>query len=353
VSGTRAVYEAFSLGAGTSTLTWLPLSHIAARSAEHFMILLTGGVIWLAESPNTVLTNLAEVEPTNVTGVPRFYEKLFAALHSLEPADRKVRLRALFGQRVNWVTCGSAPLSPTVVEEFREAGLPILEGYGMTETAGVLTCNLPDQWRVGTVGKPLPGVQMKTAPDGEILVRGPMLMAGYWNDPRQTGETIRDGWLHTGDIGTIDDDGYLTITGRKKDVLVLSTGKKVTASEVERKLLSDRLVDQVVVYGEGRSFLTAVIVPRGELRERLKDGETDGILRELSEHVDGALGSLPPEMKVKRFLVLRQEFSAAEGELTDTLKPRRAEIIEKHRLALDRLYALPRTDDRRPLAQLV
>jgi long-chain acyl-CoA synthetase len=245
-----------------------------------------------------------------------------------------------------------------VVEAFREAGLPILEAYGLTETAGVLTCNRPDQWRTGTVGKPLPGIEVKTAPDGEILVRGPCVMAGYRNDPQHTTETIRDGWLHTGDTGRIDDEGFLIITGRKKDLLVLSNGKKVAASEIERRLVSNRLIDQAVVCGEGRSFLTALVVPRGEIRERLQDGaqhmgQAEDALRQLSEYIHGALSSLPPEMRVKRFLVLRRELSAAEGELTETLKPRRQEISAKYRLALDRLYALSRTDDQRPLAQLV
>jgi long-chain acyl-CoA synthetase len=365
LSSVRALYERFPLGSNTSTLTWLPLGHIAARSVEHFMILLTGGVMWIAESPEKLLHNLAEVSkesggsaPTNLSGVPRLYEKVLAALQALPPAERRPRLRALFGPRVSWVTCGSAPLREAVVEEFREAGLPLLEGYGLTEASGVLTCNSPEEWQVGTVGKPLPGVELKTAPDGEILVRGACVMAGYWNDPEHTAKVIRDGWLHTGDLGSIDDQGYVRITGRKKDLMVLSNGQKVIATEVETLLAADPLIDQILVYGEGRSFLVAVVVPRKEIRERLASaGENSpfgaDVLRQLSENIQEALECLPPEMRVRRFLVRRNEFSVTAGEITDTLKPRRNEIFTTHKEALDRLYEIPRSEDALPLAQLV
>lgn len=357
VSNLFAVRQAFRLGPDSSTLTWLPLSHIAARTVEHFMSLVTGGTVWLAESPERVLANIAEVQPTNLSGVPRFYEKVLASLAPLDQKERAIRLRALFGSCVKWVTCGSAPLSPGIAEQFEAAGLPLLEGYGLTETAGALTCNLPESRRRGTVGTCLPGVEVKIADDGEILARGPVVTPGYWNSPRATREAIRDGWLHTGDLGALDEDGFLTISGRKKDVLVLSTGKKVIATEVETVLGSTPLIDQAVIYGEGRSFLTALVVPKKQIRDRIADAgesttDVDDATRQLSEQIRAALCGLPPEMRVKRYLVLRSEFSVAGGELTETLKPRREAILSKHRTALESLYSAPRSDDELPFAQL-
>src|SRR5439155_3125955 len=156
-----------------------------------------------------------------------------------------------------------------------KAGLLLLQGYGLTESAPVISFNRRDHYKLASVGLPLPGLEVKIAPDGEVLTRGPHVMKGYWNNPKATAEAIRDGWLHTGDLGTLDADGFLTITGRKKELLVLSNGKKVIPSEVEGRLLADPCFDQVVVYGEGRNYLTALVVPRWDnVRRGLAQGGT-------------------------------------------------------------------------------
>ena len=164
-----------------------------------------------------------------------------------------------------------------MAEAYQTAGLLVLQGYGLTETSPVITFNRKSAYKLDTVGRPIPGVEVNIAADGEVLTRGPHVMKGYWNNPRATAEAIRDGWLHTGDLGNLDADGFLTITGRKKELLVLSNGKKVVPSDLEGLLLADPCIDQVVVYGEGRNFLTALIVPHWDnVRRALgKDGAAD------------------------------------------------------------------------------
>src|SRR5262249_40819450 len=231
-----------------------------------------------------VEATLAGVRPTPPRGVPRFYERLLAAVGSPDPAVTADRLRAVFGPRIRFLGAGGAPLPWSIEETLRAAGLPILPGYGLTETSPVLSFNFTYCSKPGTAGKVLPGVEIKIAPDGEILARGPNIMPGYWNNPAATAEAITDdGWLRTGDLGTLDADGFLTITGRKKELLVLSNGKKVVPTQIEGLLIADDCIDQAVVYGEGRHFLTALLVPHWDnLRRalsargrRLPDGATD------------------------------------------------------------------------------
>jgi long-chain acyl-CoA synthetase len=358
LSNMHAVNEAFPPRPGMALLAWLPFSHVAARTIDHFMSLLSGATVWLAESPEKAVANLAEAAPTHLSGVPRFYEKVLAAVSACGEAGRKVRLRALFGPRLDWVGCGSAPLPQAVARGFEQAGLPVLEAYGLTETAGVLTANRPDDYRLGTVGRPLWGWQVRIAADGEILARGPGVTAGYWNDPAATQEVIRDGWLHTGDLGSFDGDGYLSITGRKKELLILSNGKKVAPAEVEGLIVADPCIEQALVYGEGRNFLTALVVPSGEIRGRLSVALADdaeqvqGVLDLLSRRIGGALSRLPVEMQVKRFLVLEDELRLAGGDLTVLLKPRRSAIFRKYQTALERLYGIPQDRGEYPLGIL-
>ena len=244
-----------------AALCWLPLSHIYARVCDFYERVVAGSLVCLSESVETVVADIAEVQPTHISCVPRFYEKLLASVSSPDPAVTSERLRKVFGPRIRFLGAGGAPLPWSIEQTLLAAGLPILPGYGLTESSPVLSFNLTRHSKPGTAGKVLPGVEIKIAPDGEILARGPNIMPGYWNNPEATAEAIQDGWLYTGDLGTLDADGFLTITGRKKELLVLSNGKKVIPPYLEGLLVADDCIDQAVVYGEGRHYLTALLMP--------------------------------------------------------------------------------------------
>jgi long-chain acyl-CoA synthetase len=332
-------------------LCWLPLSHIYARTIDHYHRLVAGLELALAESAETVVANLAEIKPTQFSSVPRFYEKLLAAVASPDPAVTAAKLRAVFGPRIRSLGAGGAPLPAAIEQTLRAAGLPVFPGYGLTETSPVLTFNTSARDRAFTVGPALPGVEIKIAPDGEILARGPCVMKGYWNNPTATAEAIRDGWFHTGDLGSLDADGFLKITGRKKELLVLSNGKKVVPTQIEGFLVADDCIDQAAVYGEGRNFLTALVVPDwAAVRKALaaRDGiagasEDDlarhsAVLELLRTRVDAALKDVAGYEHVKKFVVLPRPFTVAAEELTVSLKMRREVIFAKHRAALEALY---------------
>ncbi|MCI0457666.1 MAG: long-chain fatty acid--CoA ligase, partial [Gemmataceae bacterium] len=272
LSNTLASDQASPRGPDTILLTWLPFSHIYARTVDHYLSLVAGVPLCLAESPDTVIENLKEIEPTHLSSVPRLYEKVLAAVGCPDPKELGKRLRAIFGPRIDWLGSGGAPLPPSVAETFASAGLLILQGYGLTESSPVISFNRKAHYQLASVGQAIPGVAVKIAPDGEVLTRGPHVMKGYWNNPQATAEAIRDGWLHTGDLGALDEEGFLTITGRKKELMVLSNGKKVVPTYLEGLLLADDCIDQAVVYGEGRNFLTALIVPHWDnVRRTLTD----------------------------------------------------------------------------------
>ncbi|MGE3317332.1 MAG: long-chain fatty acid--CoA ligase, partial [Planctomycetaceae bacterium] len=201
-------------------LSWLPYSHIYARTIDLYVTAQSGATLALAESMDTLVINLAEIQPTWMTAVPRFYEKVWTRVEHLPPDQQKEKLWKIFGPRLKHLSSGGAPLPKHICKAFTEVGLPLLEGYGLTETSPVISFNSLDSNRIGTVGKPIPGVEVKIAPDGEILTRGPHVMKGYWRNPEATAEAIRDGWFHTGDVGSIDADGYLSITDRKKDLFI-------------------------------------------------------------------------------------------------------------------------------------
>jgi long-chain acyl-CoA synthetase len=333
-------------------LTWLPFSHIYARTVDHYKTIGAGTTLALAESAETVVANLDEIGPTHLNAVPRFYEKLLTAVASSDAQKTGRRLRDAFGPRLRWLGAGGAPLPVPVAEAYRAAGLKICQGYGLTESAPVISFNREENCRIGTVGQAIPGVEVRIAPDGEILTRGPHVMKGYWNNPEATAAAIQDGWLHTGDLGHLDADGFLTITGRKKELLVLSNGKKVVPSYLEGLLLSDPCIDQAVIFGEGRNYLTALIVPHWQnLREALA---VDGVslnseaLELLADHravqmllkrrVDSALKDVANCEQVRKFIVLPRPFTVAADELTVSLKLRRNVVLSKYQAQLDKLY---------------
>jgi long-chain acyl-CoA synthetase len=372
-------------------LSFLPLSHAFERLVAYVYVY-CGVTIVFAESIETVARDLALVRPTLVTGVPRVFEKMHArimekgqsapglrktlfrwaidvgiasaraSLRGKAPglltkvqaavADRLVfsKIRDGVGGRIRYLISGSAPLPVGIAEFFHGIGLRILEGYGLTETAPVLSVNPPDAPRVGTVGKPLPGVELRIAPDGEILARGANIMAGYYNKPGATAEVLRDGWFHTGDIGVIDEQGYLRITDRKKDVLVTSGGKKIAPQPIEATLKHSPLVAEAVVLGDRRKYAVALIVPNyAELERRLKGlGRPAGTREELAgrpdvlalyqEIVDGLNRELSQFERIKKIALLPAEFSIEGGELTPTLKVRRKVVEERWKHVIEGLY---------------
>jgi long-chain acyl-CoA synthetase len=350
LSNVQGFVEASPCGPDTVLLSWLPLSHIYARTVDHYHSIWVGAPLCLAESAETLVQNLGEIKPTHISSVPRFYEKLLTAVVGGSAQETGKRLRGIFGPRIEWLGSGGAPCPSAIAHAFQAAGLLILQGYGLTESSPVISFNRQERFRLESVGLPLPNVEVKIAEDGEVLSRGPHIMKGYWNNPRATAEAIKDGWLHTGDLGRLDDDGFLYITGRKKELIVLSNGKKVAPNLVEGLLLADCCIDQAVIHGEGRNFLTALIVPHwGNVRQALGAAVDPGLDEEslakhaavaglFQERLARAQTDLAPWEQVKKFLLLPRPFSVAGEELTVSLKLRRGVIFEKHRAALEALY---------------
>jgi long-chain acyl-CoA synthetase len=372
-------------------LSFLPLSHSFERTVV-YSYLTDGVTIVFAESIDTLPRDLPATAPTLLTAVPRVFEKLHARIHEtvarssalrrwlfewgvgvglarvrraqahgapMTPSGWQDRLadilvfakiRARVGGRLRLLVSGSAPLPVPIAEFFAAAGLWIAEGYGLTETAPVLTANLPDRPRFGTVGPPILGVELRIADDGEILARGPNIMRGYWNRPVETAEAIVGGWFHTGDIGTLSADGYLTITDRKKDLLVTSGGKKVAPQPIEARLKTNALVAEAIVIGDRRRFPAVLIAPNFTvLSERLAalgrpDGPRDELARRpdvvgLYEELVTALNrDLAQFEQLKRVALLPTEFTIAGGELTPTLKVRRKVVESRWKEAIDALY---------------
>jgi long-chain acyl-CoA synthetase len=392
VSNAEAVIPIFRLTTDDVGLTFLPLSHSFERTVV-FAYLMAGLTIVFAENIDTIARDLRATSPTLMTVVPRVCEKLQArVLASVAAAsaprqwlfrtalaravervrrtgagadvpapagwrerleDRLVfaKVRARLGGRLRLIVTGSAPLLRETGEFFLAAGLPLYEGYGLTETAPALAANHPGRSRLGTVGPAIPGVELRIAEDGEILARGPNVMRGYWNRPADTDAVIRDGWFHTGDIGELSADGFLRITDRKKDLLVTSGGKKVAPQPIEARLKQHPLVAEAVVVGDRRRFPAALIVPAFDvLGERLASlglppgeraalvGRADvlGLYREI---VDALNRDLAQFEQVKQIALLPAEFTIAGGELTPTLKVRRRVVETRWQDTIERLYA--------------
>ena len=365
-------------------LSFLPLSHVYERTGGYYLPLRLGAGIGYTESIRTVRDNLAEVKPTLMISVPRLYEsmqeqileqvakaperrrKIFhralavgiecskrreagrpiGLLLTLQRAlfDKLVfsKLRERFGGRLRYFVAGGAALADDTARFFEAAGIPILQGYGMTETSPVIAANPADHPRTGTVGKIVPGIEVKIAGDGEILVRGPIVMKGYWDNPAATAETIDpEGWLHTGDIGELT-DGYLRITDRKKDILVLANGKNVAPQPIESALKASPFLSEIVLIGDRQNVITALVVPNLErLRDWAKkqnlqfaDDAALIALREVRQKIKGEIdahsGHLADFEKIRKFTLLPTVFSVEGGELTPTLKVRRKVIAQKY-----------------------
>jgi long-chain acyl-CoA synthetase len=391
VSNMYAARECLDLNQDDVALSFLPLSHSFERMAS-FLYLFTGTTMVFAESFDTVGRDIAMVRPTMVTGVPRVYEKMQARIlekgqaapgvkrtlfkwavdlgakragallrgSRVSPltalqwsmADRLVfsKIRAGVGGRLRYAVSGSAPLPVSVLEFFAGVGMPIIEGYGLTETAPILTVNPPAALRAGRVGKAVRDVELKIADDGEILARGANVMAGYYNKPEATADVLKDGWFHTGDIGVLDEHGYLAITDRKKDLLVTSGGKNVAPQPIENTLKQSPLVAEAVVLGDRRRYIAALIIPDFlALERRLKDlgrplGDRAALVKRpdviglYDEIVKGLNRDLASYEQIKRFALLPKEFSIDTGELTPTLKVKRKVVEETWKAEIEALY---------------
>ena len=338
VANAVALSEASGGDGDELRLSFLPMEHLYARTCDLYTWVVRGSRLVLAESPKTVFRDAAVVRPTVVNGVPYFFQK------AIDLADeRGVGLRELFGGAIKRCYCGGAPLAPEVERRFFDEGVPLYTGYGLTEASPVVTVNTPSAHRLGTVGRPLPGVVVCVAgPDastpGEVLVRGPNVMRGYADDPDETARALHGGWLHTGDLGELDADGFLTITGRSKELIVLSTGKKVFPSRVEAMLGASPWIEQACVLGDGQTGLRALLVPNPERlraevrRRRLWVWSKRGALRHAAvralyrEVIDGCLAAAAREEQVHAFALVGRAFDRDRGEVTAKLSLRRDAI---------------------------
>jgi long-chain acyl-CoA synthetase len=332
-------------------LSWLPFTHIYARTVDHYGAIASGAPLCLADSQDTLVENIAEIQPTNMSSVPRFYEKVLTMVSSPDKEETNKRLRRVFGTRFDWLGCGGAPLPYPIAKAYLDAGLLVLQGYGLTESSPVISFNTKEHYKLDTVGRAIPGIDLKIGPDGEVLTRGPHVMKGYWKSPEATADAIQDGWLHTGDLGEIDSDGFLKITGRKKELLVMSNGKKVVPSYLEGLLCSDPCIDQAVVCGEGRNYLTALVVPAWDnvARELKAKGITlasddssrsrqPEVVELLDNRVRTALADVSNAEQVKRFAVLSKPFTLASDEITVSLKLRRGVVLKNYADRVTELY---------------
>ncbi|MDO9353392.1 MAG: AMP-dependent synthetase/ligase [Solirubrobacteraceae bacterium] len=377
---------------------FLPLAHVLTRIVA--LLSLTAGVelIFWQRDPKKLLEELAEAKPTTVPSVPRLFEKIFTAANarsaeaggakaaiftravstgrrvlqaeragkSISPllklqhalADRLVfsKIRDLFGGEIEVCITGAAPVDPEILDFFFAAGIPVLEGYGMTETSAVASVNAPDQYRIGTVGRPIEGCEIKIAEDGEVLMRGPNVFTAYWNNEEATKKDLSDGWLHSGDLGEIDADGYLTITGRKKDLIITSSGKNIAPSHLENLIRQHRWVSQCVIYGDRKPFLTALITLDPDEAAALAESvgaagasvadlaTNDAAIAELQKVVDGANAKVANIAQVKRFVLLDRDLTQDEGEMTPTMKVKRNVVYKEHAERFEALYEGARAD---------
>jgi long-chain acyl-CoA synthetase len=280
----------------------------------------------LAENRGTLLRDLHLVRPTVLNAVPYVYQRIADHVRAGGAGDEAAALRNVLGGRMERLSCGGAALAPDVDAWFAARGMPILCGYGLTEASPVITATPPGQHRPGSVGRPLAGVEVKLAEDGEILVRSPGVMRGYWRDDAATAEAVRDGWLRTGDLGEFDSDGCLCIRGRKKEMIVLSTGKNVAPVRVETLLAASPLIEQAAVFGDGRPALVALIVPSPAAG--VLAAEPVELQNLLAQELERCLSSTAREEQVRGFRILDRAFSIDRGELTPKLSLCRAVIAK-------------------------
>jgi long-chain acyl-CoA synthetase len=381
--------EVTVIEAGDRVFLHLPLAHVFARLVELGSLLLGATLVYSSSDPQRFLAELAETRPTYLPSVPRVFEKLYtlATATASTPTERArlqaavqlgatvrdlqaggavvpdelrlaynaadeqlfAKVRGIFGGHLKEAVTGAAPIAQEILEFYYACGVTVLEGYGMTETAAAATTSTLAHHRFGTVGRALPGTQIRTADDGELLVRGPNVFSGYHGDAAATKSALADGWLHTGDLGAIDGDGYVTITGRKKDIIITSGGKNITPALIENALRQSRWVSQVVTYGDRRPYLVAIIAldpdeVRAFAREHGLEEDIAALSRDpqvralVSDVVDDVNTRFAPVEQIKRFHLLDHDFSHETGELTPTLKLKRRVVHVRYAEMFDALY---------------
>jgi len=345
-------------------LTWLPLSHSYEHTVQYVQIFL-GAKIYYAESLEKLLPNIAVAQPTIMTAVPRFYQNLYSKINLNFSKQRGIKRKLIestiflgtknlnkeklnlkekiidffceklvrrkiknqFGGRLKAFVSGGGALDQKIGEFLNSIGLPTLQGYGLTETSPVVSCNLPGKIKIETVGPPFKTNKVRIASDGEILVMGENVMLGYWNKKQETDEIIKDGWLHTGDIGEITRDGNLKITDRKKEIIVNLGGDNISPSKIENLLCLNEKIKQSFVYGDKKTYLVALIV-----------SETEENKNEIKIYLENLNKNLSLIEKVKKFKLIKEEFTIENGMLTPTLKLKRKKILEKYKEDLEKLY---------------
>jgi long-chain acyl-CoA synthetase len=390
-SNVAACIDLFPVQPGDTALSFLPLSHVFERMVQ-YLFLQKGMCIAYVRSLERLADSIAEVRPHAFITVPRVLERVAGRVyeqieqatparrligrralawaescvdlivHGRRPsglrglrwlaADRLVlrRLRARLGGRLRFAISGGAALPTSIARFFWAAAIPIYEGYGLTETAPVLCANHPGHLRLGTVGRAVPGVELRIAADGEILARGPNVMQGYWENERETAEALRGGWFHTGDLGSLDADGFLSITGRKKDILVLSNGKNVAPQAIEDAVAQSPYVSRVIAVGDARPVIGLLIVPNYDMLERwARDNGLAVVDREallaapevrrlMRSEIARLQGSLATFEKARQFEFLHEDLTEENGLLTPTQKVRRKAVLERHGHLVERLY---------------
>jgi long-chain acyl-CoA synthetase len=374
-------------------LSFLPLSHVLERTAGYHAALMSGCHVAFAESVDKVLENIQEIKPTVMVSVPRLFEKIYSRIHEtvhqMSPLRRRLfhraittgreyvsrryinprpinsllrlehklldrlvfhKIRQRFGGKLSYFISGGAPLDKTINEFMWAIGIPTFEGYGLTETSPAITLNGPGQVRFGSVGTPLEQTEVKLAADGELLVRGPQVMRGYYKDPAATAQVCEDGWFCTGDIARIDEDGFVYIIDRKKEIIVTAAGKNIAPQPLENELKLDKYISQAFVYGDKKPYLVALLTPNMErLIEVGREKNLDYFDSEelvanhkvhelFAQRIAQLNEKLPPYETIKKFALLAHDFSLEGGELTPTLKLKRKQIYEKYKDKIERLY---------------
>jgi long-chain acyl-CoA synthetase len=364
----------------STVFMFLPLAHALSRMTQMVALDLGACIGYWRGDKNLMIEDLAELKPTHFPAVPRIFEKIYEQAHEqadgkvkgklfssgvdigrevrhkerlgetvgpalraeYEVMDRRVlsKVRDLFGGNLKFALTGAAPVQQKMLEFFDACGVLILEGYGSTETSAVVSANAPDDFKFGTVGKPMPGTDVKIDDDGQILVRGPHVFQGYHGLEEETDEVLEDGWFKTGDLGEIDDEGFLKISGRAKEIIVTSSGKNITPTNIEEKIASSAAVSQAIVVGDDRPYLVALVTTDGKGED--DDGPDEAAIQKA---IDDANKEFADIEQIKKFKVLPRELSQEEGELTPTLKVKREKVYENFKDEIDELYGDGDSDD--------